>query len=218
VVEGMLVDNPGKTTYVGQVTEGQMVPVTLRLGIPSDFARLTFEEEFFGRNFHAIDGQVVTDIPWTPGQRWLRYTYSIPNEDACRVWQRKLEVPCDHMRIRVQHERPEEISSNLALATDAQPGEAVFESTGGILPAGHMVQVTLGHLPRPWTFYARWSALAALLGSVIVVAVLRWPRRSKQEQQTVNVKEGPLEESRHPAHLTADRRKARKKRRRSAAT
>jgi len=218
VVEGMLVDNPGKATYVGHASEGQMVPVTFRLGIPSDFARLTFEEEFFGRNFHAIDGQVVTDIPWTPGQRWVRFTYSIPNEDAHRVWERKLDVPCDYLRIRVQHERPEEISSNLPSGDEVSASEAVFESTGGILPSGHMVQVTLGHLPRPWTVYARWWALAALLGSVAVVAVLRWPKRSREVEGSESADKGSADAIQHSAHESLEPRPSRGKRRRRIST
>jgi hypothetical protein len=171
VVEAMLVDNPGQTTYIGQAGEDE-TPVTLTLGIPMDFERLTFEEEFLGRRFAVSDGRVVTSIPWTPGPRWLRYTYSIPNENASRVLRRKLDLPSERVRIRVFHNRPGEVASNLPAPTDGSPGEVVFQSAGERLPAGYEIQVRLGRLPLPWMVYARWSALALLLGLVAVALVV----------------------------------------------
>ena len=49
VVEAMLIDNPGNTTYIGHGAPDAKMVSTFRLGIPSDFTRLTFEKEFFGR-------------------------------------------------------------------------------------------------------------------------------------------------------------------------
>jgi hypothetical protein len=175
VVEAMLVDNPGQTTYVGTQAEGHE-PVTFELGIPADFARLTFEEEYFGREFMAVEGQVVTGLPWTPGKRWLRYTYSIANEDAHRVWQRRIDLPCDDLRVRVQHRDPDEVTCNLPRTAAESAGEAMF-TTAERLPAGHVIQVEMGRLPLPWTRYARWWALATLLGTVGAAASIhRWSR------------------------------------------
>ena len=51
VTETLVIDNPSKFCYVGQSMDGPDRVVTLRLSIPSDFERVTFEKEFFGRHF-----------------------------------------------------------------------------------------------------------------------------------------------------------------------
>lgn len=176
VVEAMLVDNPGQTTYVGSQAEGHD-PVTFELGIPDDFERLTFEEEFFGREFMAVDGRVVSGLPWTPGRRWLRYTYSIANEDAYRVWERRIDLPSDDLRIRVQHSNPDEVTCNLPQRSAESTGEVLFTANGR-LDAGQVIQIEMGRLPLVWTQYARWLALATLLGVVAAAALIhRWSRR-----------------------------------------
>lgn len=216
VVEAMLIDNPGNTTYVGGGAAGQGMVATLRLGIPSDFIRLTFEKEFFGRQFDVVDGQVITTIPWTPGTRWLRYTYTLPSEDARGVWERQFDVPCEHLLIRVRHERPHEVTSNLGAAVDVKPGEAVFEFAGESLPAGRVVQITLGRLPRLWTYYARWTALAVLAGLVIGTAAWRWlkrPRRAVADAVT-EVFEPPIQKL--ATLRVGARNRTRKQRRRAA--
>jgi hypothetical protein len=177
VVEAILVDNPGQSTFIGRAGESEM-PITLSLGIPMDFERLTFENEFFGRQFVISGERVVTSIPWTPGPRWVRYTYSIRNDDVGRVLQRKLDLPTEHVRLRVLHDRPDEIRCNLPAVTDVALGEAVFQTNGEMLPAGHEIQITLGRLPLPWMFYARWSALAFLLGFVAMAVIIVMRRRA----------------------------------------
>ena len=160
VVEAMLIDNPGTRHVRGKYgePEGQPMAATFRLGIPADFDRLTFQEEFFGRQFHLINGQVVTTIPWTPGRRWLRFTYSIPNEEAHCVWEHRLDVPCEHLLVRIHHEHPEEITSNLGEATEVTEGEAVFESA----------RCLVGGSPGPGiagSFASTWTFTAALVGT-----------------------------------------------------
>ena len=108
VVEAMLVDNPTATTYVGRAKTEGMVPVTMRLNIPSDFERVTFEKEMFGSQFQAIDGKLVTGMPWTPGPQWLRFTYTVPAAAIRGVWQRPLDAPCESIRVRVKPSRPED--------------------------------------------------------------------------------------------------------------
>ncbi len=189
VVEAMLIDNPGNTTYIGSGAPDATMVSTFRLGIPMDFSRLTFEKEFYGRQFHVIDGQVLTTIPWTPGDHWLRFTYTVPNQDARRVWEHPLDIPCDHLVIRVRHERPEEIVSNLGAAAEVTSGEARFEFRGQQLAGQELVKITLGPLPRPWTFYARWTAVALLTGLVTVTICGRWLRQRRRAMDNAVAKE-----------------------------
>ncbi len=189
---------------------------TFCLGIPSDFTRLTFEKEFFGRQFHVIDGQVLTTIPWTPGERWVRFTYTIPNEDARRVWEHRLDVPCEHLLIRVQHERPEEITSNLGGDGDVRQGETVFEFKGEQLAGQEVVQITLGQLPRPWTFYARWSALAVLMGLVMITVVWKRLKRLRQKLFDTGTKSPTSTIQQRDTQVSRRPRYARKRRRRAA--
>lgn len=218
VVEAMLVDNPGQTTFIGQAGESEM-PITLSLGIPMDFARLTFEKEFFGRQFVVRDGRVVTSIPWTPGPRWVRYTYSIPNENVGRLLQRKLDLPSEHVRIRVLHDQPDEVTCSLPAVTDVASGEAVFQTAGELLPAGHEIQVRLGRLPLPWMFYARWTALVLLLGLVVVAASVIARRSAEKVAATVSDRGRTLAPTKEHQSFQASEPNSpsRKKRRRLAA-
>ena len=120
VTESLVVDNPTQTTYVGQPTGEETEPVTLALAIPMDFDRTTFNQEFYGRRFSIADGKLVTSIPWTPGRRDLRFTYTIPNAERYRVWQRPLDLPCDFVQLRVEHDPPEEVVCTLPPAPEAQ--------------------------------------------------------------------------------------------------
>jgi hypothetical protein len=180
VVEAMLVDNPARATYVGLASSDDAPPVTMRLNVPSDFERITFEREKFGREFRVLDGRLVTGIPWTPGQHWLRFTYTLRPEAVRRGWQRPLDAACDSMRVRVKHPRPEEIACSLPSVAGGPPGEKVFESGADVLPAGHVIRVQLGHVPVPWSVYARWGALVVLAGLIAGTAVaLRRSRRRR---------------------------------------
>ena len=103
VTEAMLVENPTSACYVGRAAEGESEPVTLRLGIPSDFAQTTFFKEFFGRRFAISKQGLVTGIAWPPGRRELSFTYVVPNEKKYYRWQRPLDLPCYGLRVRVQN-------------------------------------------------------------------------------------------------------------------
>jgi hypothetical protein len=178
VVEAMLVDNPTATTYVGRAPTEGMPPVTLRLNVPADFERITFEREKFGSRFQVIDGKLVTGIPWTPGAQWLRFTYTLPAAALRGTWQRVLDAPCESIRVRVKHTRAEEIACDLPPAADGPSNERTFQSGDGVLPAGHVFRVQLGNVALPWTFYARWAALFALAGLIVATALILWrPRR-----------------------------------------
>lgn len=181
VSESLLVDNPTAATYVGRADAEGMLPVTLQLRIPSDFEHVTFDQERFGREFRVIDGKLVTGIPWTPGQHLLKFTYTLPAAAVRGGWRRVMDAPCESLCIRVKHARPDEVACDQLPATDSPPGERVFHSGTGVLPAGHEIRVLLGSTPVPWSAYGPWVALFMLIGLITATAVVIWPaRRSLQ--------------------------------------
>jgi hypothetical protein len=183
VTEKLLIENPSLKTYIGHPQRAGGRATTLRLSIPSDFRRTTFHKEFYGRQFTLFDGRLVTDIPWTPGQRELAFTYVLPNEDRNRVWQRPLDLPCDHLRIEVHTDTPDEISCNLSRASLQTKGAVTFESTGQTLPADHMVRVQLESLPISLATHGRWLALAVLVGLIVATSLIRTHFRRKNPSQ-----------------------------------
>jgi hypothetical protein len=182
VTETLLIENPSAQTYVGRPSREGGRAATLRLAIPSDFRRTTFQEEFYGRQFTLIDGQLVTDIPWTPGQRELAFTYVLPNAERHRVWQRPLDLPCDHLQIQVYTDTPDEVLCNLSRAASQTIGSVTFESTGQALAAGHLIHLQLGRLPISLSTYARWIALAVLGGLIAMSVIGTHYRRQKRPQ------------------------------------
>ncbi len=179
VTESLLVENPSPLCYVGRGTQPGIEPVTLRLAIPSDFERATFAQEFYGRRFSLADGRLVTGIPWPPGQRELKLTYTLPNHQRHFCWQRPLDLPCDHVRVRVETATPEEVSCNLPQAAAESTTEVIFESAGGSFPPGETIRVELGRLPVPLMAYARWGALAVLSVLAAAASVVMVRRRRK---------------------------------------
>jgi hypothetical protein len=136
VRERLIIDNPTHSTYVGRAEGGQEQPVTLQLNIPADFQRVTFDHEFFGRRFSVVDGKLATGIPWTPGRRELAFTYTLRNQDACRVWRRPLDLPCQQLSLRVDHHTPREVSANLpAVLRRAGPIRAAVPANAGRGPS-----------------------------------------------------------------------------------
>ena len=162
VTESILVDNPTATCYVGRAGEEGSQPITLQMAIPSEFTRVTFHEEFYGRRFGIADGKLVTGIPWPPGRRELAFTYVVPTKAASYRWQRPLDLPCDVVRVRVEDAGPGEVACNLDRGPDEKAGAVTFASEGSALPAGHTVCVELGRLSVPLIASARWLALAIL--------------------------------------------------------
>lgn len=173
VTEYLLIENPCLKTFIGHPQREGGRATTLRLSIPSNFRRATFEKEFYGRQFTLFEGDLVTDIPWTPGKRELTFSYVLPNEDRDRVWQRPLDLPCDHLRIQVQTDTPEEISCNLAFSPSQAEGAVVFESTGDTLPADHVVRLQLDGTPISLATHGRWLALALLAGLIVATSLIR---------------------------------------------
>ena len=101
VTESMVVDNPSSTCYVGMAAEEDVGPVTLELAVPGDFERVTFQEEFYGRQFAMTAGKLATRIPWPPGRRELKFTYVLRSTESYRVWERPLDLPSSNVRVQV---------------------------------------------------------------------------------------------------------------------
>jgi hypothetical protein len=167
VTESLLVENPTDKCFVGEGSE----PVTLRLSIPPDFERTTFEQEFYGRRFSLAKGALVTGIPWPPGQREIRFTYVLRNSKNYYRWQRPLDLPCEQVRVGVRAANSEQVACNLPPGAAGASGEAVFESTGSILPAGQVLRVDLGALPLAFMTYARWAAVVTLALLVTTISL-----------------------------------------------
>jgi hypothetical protein len=192
VTETMLIENPEPRTFVGKKPHPEAQPVTLRLGIPAEFERVTFREEFYARQFSLINERLVTGLPWTPGRRALQFSYVIRNEGRSRLWARPLDLPCDHVSITVSTNDPDGVSSNLGGSTRVENGTVTFEGVPRELPAGHLLRVELSRLPVPVMAHARWIVLGVL---VAVIAgsclVLRRPRGARGRSQSVGASVRP---------------------------
>src|SRR3989304_4839099 len=106
----------------------------MQLSIHSNFDRTTFEKEFFGRRFLLLGGKVVTGIPWPPGSCELKFTYTLPIEQGLCRWQRPLDLPCEHLRIAVQTDNPNEVRSRKQSPFSLRTKRIVFQSSGETLP------------------------------------------------------------------------------------
>ena len=185
VTESMLIENPGTACYVGRARPGGADPITLKLAIPPEFARVTFQEEFYGRRFAVVGGKPATTIPWPPGRRELKFTYVVPAKSSHYRWQRALDLPCDAVRVRVENAKADEVACNLRRKPDEKSGAIAFGSDAGTLPAGYAISLELGRLPMPFMAYARWLALAVLMlliaGSSLALVRRRWGQRGVAE-------------------------------------
>jgi hypothetical protein len=189
VTETILISNPSVYCYVGD--EGKR-SVTLRLSVPSEFEKITFHKEFYGRRFAVIDGVLMTTIPWPPGERELSFTYVVPMEKRCLTWERPLDLPCGDVRVTIDTTNPNGITSTLPSAPTGKGAELVFEHRGVQLPAGHVIRVELGHQPLSLSADGRWIALGMLGGSVLVVTgfLLLRTRRTIRENSRVSHSRG----------------------------
>jgi hypothetical protein len=160
ISETLLVTNNSRASYVGEQV-GDRPPATFRLSVPANFDRVTFDSEFYGRRFRVVDRQPVTDIPWPPGGRELKFTYRIPIEASGGTFRRPLDAPSRRVTLRVRGRNQDEASCNLARANESH-AEILFASAGGELAAGHIIELQIGTLPFPWMQYTRWGSLLAL--------------------------------------------------------
>jgi len=175
VSEVIVIDNPTVDCYVGKPSKEGGEPETLCLNIPADFEQITFDEEFYGRRFSLTDGRLVTDLPWTPGKRELRFTYVVRAEQPLLVWSRPLDVPCDDVSVRIVTDKPEDVLCSLGDDRSEEPGEVVYEHSGTELAAGHEIRVDLGRLSVSPLAYGKWAALSLL--AVLVISGTVWKRR-----------------------------------------
>jgi hypothetical protein len=181
VTETLVIRNPSLATYVGQ-SENGAAPTTLGLTIPDGFERVTFHSEFNGRHFKLQDKRLVTDLPWTPGTREVKFTYHLPIEDGKRVLEWSANVPCANHRLRVRGENADRFQCNLPragpFASPAWERDDVLFASSEPAVTGHIVRLQLGHVPTPWVSYLRWSALAAL--AILIAATAAW-RTARRE-------------------------------------
>ena len=176
VTETLVVENPSRTTFVGQ-SAGDRPPVTLRLSLPDGIEKVTFDREFHGRNFQLRDGKLLTEIPWPPGSRELKFIYRVPVERTYSVFERVLDQPTDHAVVQVMAKDAGSIACNLPKATSQSGTGTIFEHRGESLPAGYEINLRLGAVPLRFEIYARWLAVAILIvlvaGSAAIVRARR---------------------------------------------
>jgi hypothetical protein len=128
VTETLIIANRTLRTYVGKAQADQTHAPTLGLSIPAEFAKVTFDKEFFGRQFKVVTGRLETQIPWTPGDRELRFTYRLPFESRYFEFRRRLDLRTDQLRIEVARSEVGDVSSALPVVVDPNSGAAVFEA------------------------------------------------------------------------------------------
>jgi hypothetical protein len=174
VTERLLIANPTSATYVGQ-SMGHGPPVTLLLSIPQNFDRVTFDKEFYGRQFYVVEHRPVTEIPWLPGEQELRFTYRVPLVESAGQFRRLLDLPSTDVRISLHGADARQVSCNLPRSKE--PGDQLtFASVGEQLAQGFSIEMQLKSLPFPWMQYARWGAVVVLVllaGATITIPLLR---------------------------------------------
>ncbi|MHB8864639.1 MAG: hypothetical protein ACYC6N_19715 [Pirellulaceae bacterium] len=220
VTESLWVENPTDKTYVGPVTKNvEDLPITLQLSIPSDFQKVTFHQEFFGRSFAMRQGKLVTSIPWEPGKREVKFTYFMRIAHQDRLWQRTVDLPTDELRICIATTAPEQVSSNLEPRGSTRRAgyfEVHFASSKTPLLPQHVVRCQLEELPLPWTWYGKWIAALLLITVILCGSIANrrrprgGPRRPGDAQMPGDVSASRVET------LSTQKRAARKQLRRTA--
>jgi hypothetical protein len=184
VREEMVVENPSRACYIGRTADAAAEPETLHLGIPTDFERVTFDEEFFGRRFSIRNGKLTTGIPWPPGRRALNFTYVITTPRTNCVWQRTLDLPTDAVEVLVKDLAETECQCNLERVGTLPDGCIRFTPSTHPLPAGFLIRFHLGELPMSAAGYAQGVAVISLIG-LITGAVLRYRYRGRRRSGPV---------------------------------
>jgi hypothetical protein len=183
VSETLSINNPSLATYVGE-PGSESSPTTLSLSIPDGFERVTFGNEFNGRHFKLRDKRLVTNIPWTPGKREIKFTYLLPADDIKRVLEWSVNLPCTRCRLCVRGENADRFECNLPRLAGPDQATIVFESSEPTMPADHTVKLELTKLSTPWSVYLRWSAMAVLAGLILVTASFRIIRKANSKSDT----------------------------------
>ena len=204
VTETLAIENPSRTTFVGY-KENDRPPVTLRLSLPDGIEKVTFDREFHGRNFRLQEGKLITEIPWPPGNRELKFIYRVPVERTYAAFERVLDQPTDRVVLQVTAKDDASLSCSLPRLPLRSKGERVYESRGGTLPEGYQITLRLGDVPLRFETYARWTAVAVLLALVAGSAALYGMRRPDRAREAA----GPLTEGRQFVSRRRGSRKAR---------
>jgi hypothetical protein len=176
ITESLSIENPSLTAFVGQ-PGGDVPSVTLRLSLPEGFDKVTFDKEFHGRSFHIAGGKLTTALPWPPGSRDLQFVYRLPAEHSRCLVTRVLDLPTDHVQIRVLGKDGGPVTCNLPKST-AKEGETSFANRGDVLLAGHKIELQLGAVPLRFEVYGRWIAVAVLAVLVLGSALTVWRKRA----------------------------------------
>jgi hypothetical protein len=174
ITETLVVDNPSQMTYVGEPFEDKG-RISLRLSIPSEFERVTFNSEFYGRRFRVVDHQPVTDIPWPPGRRELKYSYPLPLQAGAGVFRRALDLPSNKVQVHVRGEDMTDLSCNLSQRA-AVANSLDFIASKNQLSSGFIIELQVGAQPINWLLYARWSSLG-VAGLLALATVAIYHRR-----------------------------------------
>jgi hypothetical protein len=182
--ETIVIANNSLQSYVGSETPAGQATATLRVSIPSEFEKVTFAKEFFGRQFQINKERLETTIPWTPGRKELKFTYRLPLTQRNWLFHRPLDLPTEQLRVIVSGRHSEDAVCNLPQASAQPDGSIVFESVDGVLPSGHLIELQFGDLPVEWTVYARWCALAVLIGVVTATSLVLFLRRQPAQTAT----------------------------------
>jgi hypothetical protein len=174
VSERLVVANRSRTAFIG-MAESNGEPITFRLTLPQGFDKVTFDKEFHGRNFAILDGKLVTQLPWPPGSRELKFRYRLPVEKRRADFARSLDLPTEAMHVRFVGAEARRATCTLMRASVDQPNEAHFSNQGSSLAAGERVELHLLAAPIRFEAYARWTAvvLLALVIGGSAVAVIR---------------------------------------------
>ena len=165
VAETVVIDNPTLTAYVGQGSDDRP-PDTLRLSLPEKLEQITFQKEFHGRNFRLEEKNLITDLPWRPGKQEVKVLYRLPPDQKHELIGRQLDLPTDHVVVRVSNVDAKAVTCNLPRSIRGAENEVTFESTGS-LPVGTAIELRLGSMPLGFNAYARWTA-GVLLGVLIL--------------------------------------------------
>ena len=177
VTETIVIANRSMRSYMGSEAADGQPSATLRLSIPPQFDKVTFDKEFFGRQFQLSNERLETQIPWTPGQRELKFTYRLPLEHRHWLFCRPLDLATQQLRVKVSGEKIDDVTCSFPATRTVQAGAIVFDCEAALLSAGHTIELKFGDLPVPWTTHARWIAPAALVLLVLATfAAMSWRR------------------------------------------
>lgn len=178
VTEYLRIENPARRCYIGRPAAADQPPVTLKLAIPMEFERATFDKEFFGRRFSVGSGGLVTGVPWPPGVHELRFTYTLPRTQRRLVWERSVDLPCREFRVTAEAGPGDTVACNLPRGPVQTPGAVGFWSAGP-LEAGQTIEVVIQARAVSPRVAARWVAVALLATAVAAGATTAWRARRR---------------------------------------